>query len=40
MYEIVPGFILCSLAIYFVSKYTAEATPETTAQFDEMLLNL
>ena len=40
MYEIVPGFILCSLAIYLVSHFTADAEPKTIEQFDEMLLNL
>jgi sodium/proline symporter len=37
MYEIVPGFILCSLVIYLVSNLTAKVEPEVTDKFDEML---
>ncbi|HET9354606.1 MAG TPA: sodium:proline symporter, partial [Sphingomicrobium sp.] len=35
MYEIVPGFLASSLAIWLVSKATAEPSPEIQAQFDE-----
>jgi len=37
MYEIVPGFILCSLAIYVVSNFTADASSEVFDKYDEML---
>ncbi len=37
MYEIVPGFIVCALAIYFVSKSSPEVEVDITAKFDEML---
>ncbi len=37
MYEIVPGFILCSLAIYFVSNFTADSSSEVFDKYDEML---
>ncbi len=37
MYEIVPGFILSSLAIYFVSRHSGEVTQATQDKFDEML---
>lgn len=37
MYEIVPGFIVCSLAIYFVSKYSGEVDEKMHSQFNEML---
>ncbi len=37
MYEIVPGFILSSLAIYIVSRYTGEVTQATHDKFTEML---
>jgi len=37
MYEIVPGFILCSLAIYVVSNFTGEVEPNVIEKFDEML---
>jgi len=37
MYEIVPGFIACSIAIYLVSKFTADVEPEVIEKFDEML---
>ena len=35
MYEIVPGFIASCLAIWLVSKATAEPSPEINKQFDE-----
>ena len=34
MYEIVPGFILSSLAIWLVSRMTAAPSPAIEAQFD------
>lgn len=37
MYEIVPGFIACSIAIYLVSMFTADVEPEVIDKFDEML---
>ena len=37
MYEIVPGFITCSLAIYLVSTFTADVKPAVIDTFDEML---
>jgi SSS family solute:Na+ symporter/sodium/proline symporter len=37
MYEIVPGAIICSLAIYFVSKYSGEIDAKMHSQFNEML---
>ncbi|MEI6893741.1 MAG: sodium/proline symporter PutP [Colwellia sp.] len=37
MYEIVPGFIVCSLAIYIVSKLSATVEEEISLTFDEML---
>ncbi|TWX67973.1 sodium/proline symporter PutP [Colwellia demingiae] len=37
MYEIVPGFIICSLAIYIVSKLSPEVEESISAKFDEML---
>jgi SSS family solute:Na+ symporter/sodium/proline symporter len=37
MYEIVPGFIVCSLAIYFVSKYSGDVDAKMNSQFYEML---
>ena len=37
MYEIVPGFILSSLTIYFVSRHSGEVTQATQDKFDEML---
>ena len=37
MYEIVPGFIACSIAIYLVSTFTADVEEEVLATFDEML---
>jgi SSS family solute:Na+ symporter/sodium/proline symporter len=37
MYEIVPGFILCTLAIYVVSNFTANASSEVFDKYDEML---
>ncbi len=36
IYEILPGFILSSLAIYFVSIMGQEPTKETLATFDEV----
>ena len=35
LYEIVPGFLASSLAIWLVSKATPEPSPEIQAQFDE-----
>lgn len=35
LYEIVPGLIASSLAIWLVSKATAEPSPEIQSQFDE-----
>lgn len=37
MYEIVPGFIVCSLAIYVVSKLSPKVEEQITNTFDEML---
>jgi SSS family solute:Na+ symporter/sodium/proline symporter len=37
MYEIVPGFILCSLVIYVVSKNAPQDDIEILAKHDEML---
>ncbi|XPF94505.1 sodium/proline symporter PutP [Colwellia sp. RE-S-Sl-9] len=37
MYEIVPGFILCSLVIYVVSKLAPQDDTEVLAKHDEML---
>lgn len=37
MYEIVPGFILCSLVIYIVSSMAPQADSAILAQHDEML---
>ncbi len=37
MYEIVPGFILCSLAIYVVSKMAPQEDTDILAKYDEML---
>ncbi|OUR61103.1 sodium/proline symporter [Colwellia sp. 39_35_sub15_T18] len=37
MYEIVPGFILCSLVIYVVSKMAPQDDTEVLAKHDEML---
>jgi len=36
MYEIVPGFIMASIAIVLVSKITAKEQPEIEAQFDKV----
>jgi len=37
MYEIVPGFIVCSLAIYLVSKSSPQVEEHIVEKFDEML---
>ena len=37
MYEIVPGFIVSSFAIYFVSKYSGDVDDQMHSQFNEML---
>ena len=37
MYEIVPGFIVCSLAIYVVSKLSPKVEEQIVVTFDEML---
>ncbi|MBU2892073.1 sodium/proline symporter PutP [Colwellia sp. D2M02] len=37
MYEIVPGFIACSLTIYFVSKSSGTVDESMRVKFDEML---
>lgn len=37
MYEIVPGFIVCSLAIYVVSKVSPKVDTQIDNTFDEML---
>jgi SSS family solute:Na+ symporter/sodium/proline symporter len=37
IYEIVPGFIVCSLAIYIFSKASAPADNEMINQYNEML---
>ncbi|WP_420839751.1 hypothetical protein [Colwellia maritima] len=37
MYEIVPGFILCSLVIYVVSTLSPQDNSEVLARHDEML---
>jgi SSS family solute:Na+ symporter/sodium/proline symporter len=37
MYEIVPGFILCSLVIYFVSNMSPQGDEAILAKHDEML---
>lgn len=37
MYEIVPGFIVCSLAIYLVSKLSPKVEESISIKFDEML---
>jgi SSS family solute:Na+ symporter/sodium/proline symporter len=36
MYEIVPGFIMASIAIVIVSKFTAKTQPELEAMFDQV----
>ncbi len=36
MYEIVPGFIMASIAIVLVSRLTAKEQPELEAMFDEV----
>jgi len=36
MYEIVPGFILCTLTILLVSRFTEEPKGMVIEQFDEM----
>ena len=37
MYEIVPGFIVCSLAIYVFSKLSPKVEDSISSKFDEML---
>ena len=37
MYEIVPGFIMASIAIVVVSKLTAKSQPEIEAMFDQVV---
>ncbi len=37
IYEIVPGFIVCSLAIYIFSKMSKPVDEQITSTFDEML---
>ena len=37
MYEIVPGFIVCSIAIFIVSKLSAKVEESISTTFDEML---
>ena len=37
MYEIVPGFIVCSIAIYVVSKMSPKVEEQVSKTFDEML---
>jgi SSS family solute:Na+ symporter/sodium/proline symporter len=37
MYEIVPGFIMCSLTIFVVSKLSKNVESDITDKFDEML---
>lgn len=37
MYEIVPGFILCSLVIYFVSSMSPQGDEAILTKYDEML---
>ena len=37
MYEIVPGFIVCSLAIYVFSKLSPKVEDSISTKFDEML---
>ena len=37
MYEIVPGFILCSLVIYVVSSMSPQNDTAILAKHDEML---
>jgi len=37
MYEIVPGFILCTLVIFIVSKASPNKDPELVSKFNEML---
>jgi len=36
MYEIVPGFIVASIAIVTVSKMTTKEQPEIEALFDQV----
>ena len=36
MYEIVPGFIMASIAIILVSRLTAKEQPELEALFDQV----
>ncbi len=36
MYEIVPGFIMASIAIVVVSRFTAKSQPELEAMFDKV----
>jgi SSS family solute:Na+ symporter/sodium/proline symporter len=40
IYEIVPGFILASLAVYLVSKLTAKPSASMTATFEQMETSL
>lgn len=37
MYEIVPGFVVCSIAIYVVSKSSPQVEEHIIEKFDEML---
>ena len=37
MYEIVPGFIVCSIAIFIVSKLSPKVEESISTTFDEML---
>lgn len=37
MYELVPGFILCTLTIIIVSKFSGEPQQSVSNKFDEML---
>ena len=37
MYEIVPGFVVCSIAIYTVSKFSPQVEDDICIKFDEML---
>jgi SSS family solute:Na+ symporter/sodium/proline symporter len=36
VYEIIPGFIVCSLAVVIVSLLTAEPTSDLQETFDDM----
>jgi sodium/proline symporter len=40
VYEIIPGFIACTIAIVVVSLFTAKPSSEVEAEFDEAVNKL